>query len=74
MMPQGKAPAIFQHNSFQNGIALIFVHCTSFPGIRATSGQSVQKSRAKDVDSIRAKQGQAVETHGLPRKRPRKAL
>ena len=32
MMPQGKAPAIFQHNSFQNGIALIFVHCTSFPG------------------------------------------
>lgn len=48
MMPQGKTPAIFQHDSFQNGIALIFVHSESF----------------LNVDSIRAKRGQTIVGYG----------
>ena len=31
MMPQRKAPAIFQHDGLNDLIALVFVHTTSFP-------------------------------------------
>lgn len=73
MFAQSKAPAVFQHYSLQNGIALIFVHNTSFQKA-GTLGQSVPKLRHIDVDNIKADPGQAIERYGLPRKQPVRAL
>ena len=33
MMPQRKAPAVFQHDGLYDLIALVFVHTTSFASV-----------------------------------------
>ena len=70
---QGKTALIVKQDRAAEHIALIlFQNNTTLDAPPPLD--KVSRSGGADVDSISAKQGQAIETHGLPQKRPRKAL
>ena len=73
VFPQRKAPAIIEQDKLMDHITLIFFQSST--SLKAgASGQIVPKYHDTDVDSIRAKHGQAISNYGPPQKRPRKAL